>query len=161
MSLVGYLAMSLNLLLHALAHAGVVLVVAAITRSRGWTFVAAVAAALLAFTWGHSADVAEKWVVIGVGYWTCWRMLPRQKFPRSARPRKTSRSKIRRPTFTGLKGGLLTAALVVVVSVVTGLSSQPTKRSIHVPEVAIPRFSSDPSTTVKQQPMRAPALSLL
>lgn len=36
-----------NLFLHALAHAGVVLLVAGVTRSRGWTLVAAGAAALL------------------------------------------------------------------------------------------------------------------
>jgi hypothetical protein len=153
--------MSLNILLHALAHAGIVLLVGAITRTRGCTLVTAVAAALLALAWGHAADVAEKWGVIGVGYWACWRMLPRQKFPRSSRPRKTSRFKICRPTFTGLNGGLLTAAMVVVVSVVTGLPSQPKKRFIHVPEVAFPMFSSNLSTTAKQRPMRASALSLL
>lgn len=153
--------MSCNLLLHALAHAGVVLLVAGVTRSRGWTLVAAVAAALLALAWGHVADVAEKWVAVGLAYWACWRMLPRQKFPRNVRSQKTSRFKIHCPAFTGFKDGLLAMEMVVVLSVVSGLPSQPTKRPIHVPEVAIPRFSSHPSTTAKQQPMRAPAWSLL
>lgn len=122
---------------------------------------AAVAVALLALAWGQVADMAEKWVVIGLGYWACWRMLPRQKFSRSVRSRKTNDFKIHRPAFTGLKGGLLTVAMVVVVSVVTGLPSQPTKRPILVPDVAIPRFSSHSSTTSKQQPMKASALPLL
>ena len=153
--------MSCNLLLHALVHAGVVLLVAGVTRSRGWTLVAAVAAALLALAWGHVADVAEQWVAIGLGYWACWRMLPRRKFPRNTRFQKTSRFKIHRPTFTGLRGGLLTVVMAVVVSVVTGLPSQPTKRPVHVPEAAIPRFSSHPPTTAKRHPTRAPALSFL
>ena len=161
MSLAGPLGMSLNLLLHALAHACVVLLVAALTRSRGWTLVTAVAAALLALAYGQVADVAEKWVATGLGYWACWRMLPRQKFPRRARSQRTSRFKVRYPAFTGLKGGLLAVAMVVVVSVVTGLPSQLKKKPIHVLDVGVPRFSSNPSTAAKQQPMRAPALSLL
>ena len=109
--------MSATVLSIALAHAAAVLLAAAVTRSRGWTIVAAVLAVVVAMRFGDARDTAEELVAIGLAFWACWRMLPRTR----PRPRRTFRSRSGSgPWFRAgdpvIVGGICAVFLVVTVA---------------------------------------------
>lgn len=156
-SLINSGAMPSTVLLVALAHAVGVLIVAAVSRSRGCTLLAATAAVLLSLGWGHPQDVAEKWLAIGLGYWACWRMLPRRKFPRPARSRRPARAAAQGMMAAGLGSVVL---MVVILALVTGLPKQNEIRQTRVPAVAIPMFSGKWPATVTQKTSKVPVQSM-
>jgi hypothetical protein len=150
--------MSLTLLLVALAHAVGVLLVASVSRSRGWTVLAAVVAATVAIGWGHPQDVAEKWLAIALAYWACWRMLPRRKFPRTLRAARSGRTRVRGPAVVVGLGSLV--LMVTMLAVVTGLPPRMKAPQVRIPAVAVPAFSSNSPTTATQKPPRVLARSV-
>jgi hypothetical protein len=148
--------MSSTVLLVALAHAVGVFLVAAVSRSRGWTLLAAIAALLLALGWGHPQDVAEKWVAIGLGYWACWRMLPRRKFPRPGRPGRSARANAHGATVAGLASVVLMVAMLAIVTAVPGRFET---RRARVPAMAMQTFSANSPATVTQKTSKGPVRS--
>lgn len=129
--------MSVTVLFIALAHAAAVLLAGAVTRSRGWTILAAVAAVAIAVRFGNPRDTAEELVAVGLAFWACWRMLPRKRPRRALRPRSGAWGRAGDPV---LVGGLCAVFLVVAIASLN--VSRASARSTAAPAVAVQKTGS-------------------